>query len=293
MNEQELFSKNIEELVQFAKVNDNKINITDVDIMFKEMELTKEQLELIYSYLKLNKITVIKDGKEYEKSEEWYAKKSDTVDKEDEEDEDASDAPEDEERGIGSYTLESGENTGTEELKLSEEEAIFLDMYMEDMAQLKQLSEEEIVSYVSNYNEVAKNAIIENYLKDVIKWIKPYINKGLLYGDLIQEANIGLMQAVDTLDKSITDIDVIEEYIKKHTIKYVKDAIDESEASQLIGDKVTNRINAVNDCAIMLSEDLGRKPTKEEVIKMMNIDMDELEDIIKLAGDKIETISKN
>lgn len=293
MNEQELFSKNLEELVQFAKVNDNKINITDVDIMFKEMELTKEQLELIYSYLKLNKITVIKDGKEYEKSEEWYAKKSDTVDKEDEEDEDASDVSEDEERGIGSYTLESGENTGEEELKLSEEEAIFLDMYMEDMAQLKQLSEEEIVSYVSNYNEVAKNAIIENYLKDVIKWIKPYINKGLLYGDLIQEANIGLMQAVDTLDKSITDIDVIEEYIKKHTIKYVKDAIDESESSQLIGDKVTNRINAVNDCAIMLSEDLGRKPTKEEVIKMMNIDMDELEDIIKLAGDKIETISKN
>lgn len=293
MNEQELFSKNIEELTQFAKVNDNRIDVSDVDIMFKEMELNEEQMELIYSYLKLNKITVMKDGKEYEKSEAWYTKKDNAVYEKDKEDEDENDVFEDEEGEACSYSLESDTDEGREELNLSQEEAIFFDMYMEDIAQLNKLTDAKLIECLANYNENNKKAIIENYLKDVIDWIKPYINKGLVYGDLIQEANMGLMEAIDLIDKSLTDIEKIEEYVKKHTIKYVKDAIDESEASKLVGDKVTNRINTVNDCAIMLSEDLGRMPTKEEVAKFMNVEMEELEDIIKLAGEKLETISKS
>ena len=43
----------------------------------------------------------------------------------------------------------------------------------------------------------------------------------------------------------------------------------------------------------MLKEDLGRKPTREEVAKLMNIEMDELDDIIKLSGDKLDSIEKN
>ena len=91
MNEQELFSKNIEELTQFARVNNNQINLSDVDDMFREMNLDEKQMELIYSYLKLNKIKVMKDGEEYERKEWEYEDKNeqDTLyDEKDEEDED-------------------------------------------------------------------------------------------------------------------------------------------------------------------------------------------------------------
>ena len=118
MNEQELFSKNIEELTQFARVNNNQINLSDVDDMFREMNLDEKQMELIYSYLKLNKIKVMKDGEEYERKEWEYEDKNeqDTLyDEKDEEDEDASGIFEAEEEEVGAISLEDGKTPSEEE----------------------------------------------------------------------------------------------------------------------------------------------------------------------------------
>ena len=128
MNEQELFSKNIEELTQFARVNNNQINLSDVDDMFREMNLDEKQMELIYSYLKLNKIKVMKDGEEYERKEWEYEDKNeqDTLyDEKDEEDEDASGIFEAEEEEVGAISLEDGKTPSEEEkIEMQEEEAI-------------------------------------------------------------------------------------------------------------------------------------------------------------------------
>lgn len=297
MNEQELFSKNIEELTQFARVNNNQINLSDVDDMFKEMNLNEKQMEMIYSYLKLNKIKVMKDGEEYERKEWEYKDKAaedNSYSEENEEDEDASDIFETEEEDVGAISLEDGEAQSKEEkIEMQEEEAVCFDMYMDDMSNIRRLTADEITEYIRKDDDIARNMLIEHYLTDVVEWIRPYAGKGLAYGDLIQEGNIGLMEAIVKIDRELSDIDEINEYLKKHTVRHIKDVIDESESDKLVGDKVVNRINAVNDCAIMLKEDLGRKPTREEVAKLMNIDMDELDDIIKLSGDKLDSIEKN
>ena len=125
MNEQELFSKNIEELTQFARVNNNQINLSDVDDMFREMNLDEKQMELIYSYLKLNKIKVMKDGEEYERKEWEYEDKNeqDTLyDEKDEEDEDASGIFEADEEEVGAISLEDGKTPSEEEkIEMQEE----------------------------------------------------------------------------------------------------------------------------------------------------------------------------
>ena len=297
MNEQELFSKKIEELTQFARVNNNQINLSDVDDMFREMNLDEKQMELIYSYLKLNKIKVMKDGEEYERKEWEYEDKNeqDTLyDEKDEEDEDASGIFEAEEEEVGAISLEDGKTPSEEEkIEMQEEEAICFDMYMDDMTNVRKLTEEEIMECIKRDDAISRNMLIEHYLTRVVDWVKPYTKKGLAYGDLIQEGNIGLIQAITDINRELNDIDMIDAYIKKHTIRHIKNVIDESESDKLVGDKVVNRINAVNDCANMLKEDLGRKPTREEVAKLMNIEMDELDDIIKLSGDKLDSIEKN
>ena len=164
---------------------------------------------------------------------------------------------------------------------------------MYDMTNVRKLTDEEIIECIKRDDAISRNMLIEHYLTRVVDWVKPYTKKGIAYGDLIQEGNIGLIQAITDINRELNDIDMIDAYIKKHTIRHIKNVIDESESDKLVGDKVVNRINAVNDCANMLKEDLGRKPTREEVAKLMNIEMDELDDIIKLSGDKLDSIEKN
>ena len=192
------------------------------------------------------------------------------------------------------FSLEDGKTPSEEEkIEMQEEEAICFDMYMDDMTNVRKLTEEEIMECIKRDDAISRNMLIEHYLTRVVDWVKPYTKKGLAYGDLIQEGNIGLIQAITDINRELNDIDMIDAYIKKHTIRHIKNVIDESESDKLVGDKVVNRINAVNDCANMLKEDLGRKPTREEVAKLMNIEMDELDDIIKLSGDKLDSIEKN
>ena len=161
MNEQELFSKNIEELTQFARVNNNQINLSDVDDMFREMNLDEKQMELIYSYLKLNKIKVMKDGEEYERKEWEYEDKNeqDTLyDEKDEEDEDASGIFEAEEEEVGAISLEDGKTPSEEEkIEMQEEEAICFDMYMDDMTNVRKLTEEEIMECIKRDDAISRN----------------------------------------------------------------------------------------------------------------------------------------
>ena len=213
MNEQELFSKNIEELTQFARVNNNQINLSDVDDMFREMNLDEKQMELIYSYLKLNKIKVMKDGEEYERKEWEYEDKNeqDTLyDEKDEEDEDASGIFEAEEEEVGAISLEDGKTPSEEEkIEMQEEEAICFDMYMDDMTNVRKLTEEEIMECIKRDDAISRNMLIEHYLTRVVDWVKPYTKKGLAYGDLIQEGNIGLIQAITDINRELNDIDMI------------------------------------------------------------------------------------
>ena len=112
-----------------------------------------------------------------------------------------------------------------EKIEMQEEEAICFDMYMDDMTNVRKLTEEEIMECIKRDDAISRNMLIEHYLTRVVDWVKPYTKKGLAYGDLIQEGNIGLIQAITDINRELNDDDMMDK-LKKNMVFYLLLLID-------------------------------------------------------------------
>ncbi len=198
----------------------------------------------------------------------------------------------------------SDEEDGSEGTKtLEKDEPIILDdaaitkdvnindpvrMYLKEIGRISLLSAEQeldLSKKAATGDEMAKNILAESNLRLVVSIAKRYVGRGLLFLDLIQEGNIGLMKAVDKFD--------YDKGFKFSTYAtwWIRQAITRALADQARTIRVpVHMVETINKMARIqrqLTLELNREPSEEEVAKKMGISVEKVREVIKISQDPV------
>lgn len=162
-------------------------------------------------------------------------------------------------------------------------------MYLKDIGRVSLLTQEEeieLAKKVIDGDEAAKAKLCESNLRLVVSIAKRYSGKnGMSFLDLIQEGNIGLLKAVDKFD-----------YTKgfrfsTYATWWIRQSITRAMADQArtirIPVHMVETINRLGRISKKMMQDLGREPTTEEIAKEMNISVERVAEIQKIAQDPL------
>ena len=173
---------------------------------------------------------------------------------------------------------------------LPEEEEEFLEQYRKDMKSMRRQTEEalqELFSAALTGEQEAIRLLTEHYMEKVLAVAEEYAHRGMLIQDLIQEGNIGLLMglhgAADAEHGELT-----EDYLEREIRKTIRAAMDEQSGETRVGEEVTGKLNKLADSITELTEDLGREVSPEELSVFLDMPLDEIEDLLRIAGDTIE-----
>lgn len=181
-----------------------------------------------------------------------------------------------------------------EELPYTEEEQEFLNRYRKDMRFVKKQPEDVLRSLyerAADGEQQAKQLLTEHHMDRVLELAKGYAHQGLLIQDLVQEGNLGLMIGIDTLglmEEGMT----FEAHLENEIHRALRAALDEQEDSKSTGEQVVEKLNKLADSITELTEDLGREVTPDELSLYLDMPLEEIEDLLRIAGENIETADK-
>ena len=161
-------------------------------------------------------------------------------------------------------------------------------MYLKEIGRISLLSPEQeldLSKKAATGDEMAKNILAESNLRLVVSIAKRYVGRGLLFLDLIQEGNIGLMKAVDKFD--------YDKGFKFSTYAtwWIRQAITRALADQARTIRVpVHMVETINKMARIqrqLTLELNREPSEEEVAKKMGISVEKVREVIKISQDPV------
>jgi len=238
----------IKELIEKGKAK-GALTYKEIMDMLEEIELDSDQIEKVYESLEALGIDVIDEEEEEEESQD-------------------------------------------EELSISVPEGVNIDdpvrMYLKEIGKVALLTAEEEVELAKRMeagDEAAKRKLVEANLRLVVSIAKRYVGRGMLFLDLIQEGNLGLIKAVEKFD--------YEKGFKFSTYAtwWIRQAITRAIADQArtirIPVHMVETINKLIRVSRQLLQELGREPTPEEIAKEMNIPEDKVREIMKIAQEPV------
>ena len=161
-------------------------------------------------------------------------------------------------------------------------------MYLKEIGKISLLTLEEEMDLSARIvagDEEAKNKLAESNLRLVVSIAKRYVGRGMLFLDLIQEGNIGLMKAVEKFDA--------EKGYKFSTYAtwWIRQAITRAIADQARTIRVpvhmVETINRLSRFQRQLTLELNREPTEEELAKKMHLSLDKVREVIKIAQEPV------
>lgn len=200
-------------------------------------------------------------------------------------------AKEDEEE-IAEESDDDVEEKEEAEVDLSVPEGVGIDdpvrMYLKEIGRVPLLSAEEeiqLAKRMEDGDEEAKRRLAEANLRLVVSIAKRYVGRGMLFLDLIQEGNLGLIKAVEKFD-----------YIKgfkfsTYATWWIRQAITRAIADQArtirIPVHMVETINKLIRVSRQLLQELGREPAPEEIAKVMDIPVERVREIMKIAQEPV------
>lgn len=247
------FMETLRLVVELTRTSNEPLSKEEVMSHFKDMELTKEQQDMIYQYVLQPK----EDGELLEESAV----------------EELQEEPE--------TTEDNGED---------QEDARFFAMYQEDVSNLPALSEEEediLYKRLSEGDASAVQPLADQWLQRVLTIAKKYSEHQVNIEDLVQEGNIGLLSALSHLlgDHEVQDI---RGYIKDSIIKGMENYIDETVMERDWESTVVAKATLVHEAIKALTKDLNRAPSKQELSNYTKLSLEEIQDILDLSKKKSE-----
>ncbi len=264
---EEKFRLKLNDLLEYAKKKKNVIEDVEIINCFsdcKEIELNMERMIAIFEFLENNNVDVLT-----------------ITDDEDEEPDDlmleAEDGVEAELEHIDDLTVPDG---------VSIEDPVR--MYLKEIGKVPLLDAEEEIELAKRMeegDEAAKKKLAEANLRLVVSIAKRYVGRGMLFLDLIQEGNLGLIKAVEKFD-----------YRKGYKFStyatwWIRQAITRAIADQArtirIPVHMVETINKLIRVSRQLLQELGREPLPEEIAKEMDLPVERVREILKISQEPV------
>lgn len=250
MQERYIFRELLSEIKELADQKGNRLTTEEIREFFQNAHLSEEQLQMVFAYLEGEKIQVV------------------------------------------GY---QNPNKDAEEKKDQEEsepyvESDYLEFYQEELEGIEKISEEEelkLFQLASAGDPSAKSKLTEQYLRTVYDLSRTFAFGPVARGDLIQEGNVGLMLALEDLEFS----DKLEDYqsfLYGKISEAMEEALNEVQDLRELNEKVAERVNHLNEAVHNLEEELEHKVSLEELSAYLDMPMEEIKDILRMAGDELD-----
>ncbi|MCD8324232.1 MAG: RNA polymerase sigma factor RpoD [Clostridiales bacterium] len=295
----EALQKKLPELLEMAKKKKNMLEYQEVSDFFKDFNLNSEQIDRILDYLEANHVDVLR-----------IAEDDDEILIDDEDNEADVDVEKIDltvpdgvslEDPVRMYLKEIGKVpllTAEEEITLAkamEDGAVASEKIeilksrleeTEDEAERAEIEEEiRTQTVIADEGADAKKSLAEANLRLVVSIAKRYVGHGMLFLDLIQEGNLGLIKAVEKFD-----------YRKGYKFStyatwWIRQAITRAIADQArtirIPVHMVETINKLIRVSRQLLQELGREPTPEEIAEEMNMPVERVREILKISQEPV------
>lgn len=254
------FEEKLKELVALGKKKKSVLEIQEINDFFSDMELSPEQMEQVFEYLEAKGIDVLRINSDTDDDMEVILSDEDEVD--------------------------------MEKIDLSVPDGISIEdpvrMYLKEIGKVPLLSAEEEVELAKRMaegDEEAKKRLAEANLRLVVSIAKRYVGRGMLFLDLIQEGNLGLIKAVDKFDWT-------KGYkFSTYATWWIRQAITRSIADQArtirIPVHMVETINKLIRVSRQLLQEEGREPTPDEIAEEMGISVEKVREILKIAQEPV------
>ena len=261
VDERVQFLESLNKLVEMGKKKDGKINFSDINEQFKDIDLDGDKTEKILDYLEQNGIIAILPDTDTD--EDIIL--------------DVDDEPTEEELENIEFSVPDG---------VSIEDPVR--MYLKEIGKVPLLSADEEVELAKKMETGdldARKRLAEANLRLVVSIAKRYVGRGMLFLDLIQEGNLGLIKAVEKFD-----------YRKGYKFStyatwWIRQAITRAIADQArtirIPVHMVETINKLIRVQRQLLQELGREPYPEEIAKEMNLPVDRVREIQKISQEPV------
>ena len=256
------FEAKLNDLVALAKKKKNILEHQEVQDFFKDNEISSEQMNHIYEFLEEKGIDVLQIG--------------------------STDVDDDVEEII----LTEEDDIDVEKIDLSVPEGVGIEdpvrMYLKEIGKVPLLTadeEVELARRMAEGDESAKKRLAEANLRLVVSIAKRYVGRGMLFLDLIQEGNLGLIKAVEKFD--------YEKGFKFSTYAtwWIRQAITRAIADQArtirIPVHMVETINKLSRVSRQLLQELGREPQPEEIAEVMELPVERVREIMKISQDPV------
>ena len=260
------FSEKLVELLELAKKKKNVLEYQEINDFFKDQNLEVEQMEKVFDFLEASGADVLRiTGND----EELILDDDMDIDKMDDE-----------------------EEVELDKIDLSVPEGVSIEdpvrMYLKEIGKVSLLTadeEIELAQRMEEGDEDAKKRLAEANLRLVVSIAKRYVGRGMLFLDLIQEGNLGLIKAVEKFD-----------YRKGYKFStyatwWIRQAITRAIADQArtirIPVHMVETINKLIRVSRQLLQELGREPSPEEIAEEMDMSVDRVREILKISQEPV------
>ncbi|MBS7329592.1 RNA polymerase sigma factor RpoD [Lacrimispora saccharolytica] len=266
----EKFQEKIKELQALAKSKKNELEYKDVQDVFQDIPLEDEQFDKVLDMLEDSGIDVVK--KDFVGSD-LDVDTDDLIDEDD-------------------IVLTEEDEVDVENIDLSVPEGVSIEdpvrMYLKEIGKVPLLSAEEEIELalrMEQGDEEAKKKLAEANLRLVVSIAKRYVGRGMLFLDLIQEGNLGLIKAVEKFDyrKGFK--------FSTYATWWIRQAITRAIADQArtirIPVHMVETINKLIRVSRQLLQELGREPTPEEIAEEMKMPVERVREILKISQEPV------
>ena len=257
----EKFQEKLKELLSLAKKKKNMLEYQEISDFFADMQLDSDKFEKILDFLEANNIDVLRIT-----------------------DDDADDDI--------LLEVDDDDEIEVEKIDLSVPDGVSIEdpvrMYLKEIGKVPLLSAEEEIELAKRMelgDQEAKKRLAEANLRLVVSIAKRYVGRGMLFLDLIQEGNLGLIKAVEKFD-----------YRKGYKFStyatwWIRQAITRAIADQArtirIPVHMVETINKLIRVSRQLLQELGREPTPEEIAAEMNMPVERVREILKISQEPV------
>ena len=254
----EKFQAKLQELLALAKKKKNMLEYQEINDHFKDFALSPEQIDKILDFLEANHVDVLRIT-----------------------DDDDDILIDDEDNDVE-----------VEKIDLSVPDGVSIEdpvrMYLKEIGKVPLLTAEEEIELAKRMelgDQEAKKRLAEANLRLVVSIAKRYVGRGMLFLDLIQEGNLGLIKAVEKFD-----------YRKGYKFStyatwWIRQAITRAIADQArtirIPVHMVETINKLIRVSRQLLQELGREPTPEEIAEEMKMPVDRVREILKISQEPV------